>query len=219
MRNRVVFIYALTDPAGNIRYIGQSVHPEIRYIQHVKESAATNKAEWISELLRVGAEPILVILEKTDKKNADYKEKWWITLGRTRGWQLSNMGNPSRSNPDFSALFADQLRQEFEQFMVAHDPVIFVTRRHISSIVKLLHVWAGLIAGALVGYYTYQFDVMFIPPLMAFVYGFTCFVIIAHMNYLWAVGEFRENARKYITMSAIALSQVAISAGVIAIGR
>lgn len=199
MKNRVVFIYALTDPAGNIRYVGQSVNPQIRYEQHIADSADTPKTKWIRELSRMGAKPELVILEKTDKINADYTEKWWMALGRKRGWQLSNVKTAPGRNPNFAELFTEQLREDFEQFVIEHDPVIFITRQHVKVIAFWLRVVIGIIVGAFIGWSAYSLEMRTGSTDMGAVYyGLTMFLSLSHLNFLWATGMFKDANSKSV---------------------
>lgn len=211
-KNRTVYIYALTDPDGHIGYIGQSVNPWMRYDQHMCETADTQKGKWIRSLKDRGAKPGLAILQKTDKSDANYIEKWWIILGRSRGWQLSNMGQPTRKNPNFSELFAQQLKDDFESFKIEHDPVLLISRRHIQQAATALHVALGIIVGIILGWNTYLVEARFAPhPITAICYGIVPFIIISHGNFLWATGEFRKDMHKHLTMYGFALAPVLIT--------
>jgi len=212
MKERTVYIYGLTDPNGYIRYVGQSVNPQARYEQHMADDADTPKTRWIQGLSKNGSKPGLIILEKTDQPTANFAEKWWMTLGKKRGWQLSNSKSVPGKNPNFTELFAEQLREDFEQFAIDHDLVLLVTRRHIYQATRALHILIGVILGVFIGWNTYLLELTFQSPLLvAICYGFVCFVIIAHLNFLWATGSFKKNARKNLTLSGVALLHVLAS--------
>lgn len=90
---RTVYIYALEDPeAGDVRYVGRSVAPHLRYFAHL--SAATNAlmATWIRELRQRGLKPRMIILEKTDSCQCDDAEKRWIEFYKTRSDLLNVTG-------------------------------------------------------------------------------------------------------------------------------
>jgi len=211
-KNREIYIYALTDPDGHIRYIGQSVDPLVRYDQHIGETADTPKGRWIRELKSRGAKPGLTILEKTDKSNANYVEKWWITLGHSRGWQLCNVGKPTRKNPSFGDLFSKQLRDDFDKFKIEHDPVVLITRGHIRQAATALHVLLGVVVGVILGWHTYLIEASVVPnPIAAIFYGFVPFLIIAHGNYLWATGKFKKDMQNNLTIYGVALAPVLVT--------
>ena len=88
-----VSIYALIDPRSDeIRYIGKSVDPDMRYQQHLNESAVNNgKIAWIEELQNEGHKPLLEILELTTENEWAERERWWIKRGLEFGWNLLNI--------------------------------------------------------------------------------------------------------------------------------
>lgn len=90
----VVYIYALKDPeTKEIRYVGKANNPKARYHQHVNSNDLTNshKHNWIMELHRKGLEPELLILEETDDKRWEKREKHWIKFGLDNDWPLTNI--------------------------------------------------------------------------------------------------------------------------------
>ncbi len=215
-KNRTVYIYALMDPDGHIGYIGQSVNPWMRYDQHMCETADTQKGKWIRSLKDRGAKPGLAILQKTDKSDANYVEKWWIILGRSRGWQLSNMGQPTRKNPNFSELFAQQLKDDFDNFKIEHDPVIFISRRHIQRMATTLHVMLGVLIGIFLGWHTYLLEASIGSNQIAAVcYGLVVFLVMSHANFLWATGEFKKNTYKNLTLYGVSILPVLVTALII----
>lgn len=89
---RPTYIYALKDPRNNeIRYIGKSNNPKVRFQQHLKDKKNILKDDWITELLQIGSLPELVILEKTDIDHWQEREIYWIAFGRDNGWKLVNI--------------------------------------------------------------------------------------------------------------------------------
>lgn len=89
-----VAIYALVDPRSNIaRYIGQSVSPESRYLQHIrgKTEASAAKRAWIEELRSLGLVPTLRILEWSDSEQVHAREHAWLAHAQAEHWPLLNV--------------------------------------------------------------------------------------------------------------------------------
>ena len=93
MKYKQVFIYALIDPrTDKIRYIGKSIHPELRYEQHLNEKEINKgKIGWIDGLRIRDLQPEMKILEVANEKNWDKRERWWIERGLEFGWPLLNI--------------------------------------------------------------------------------------------------------------------------------
>lgn len=199
MGGRIVYIYGLTDFNGDIRYIGQSVNPRLRYMQHLVDSADTPKTRWIRELLSKGYKPGLVILEKVELQQANFTETWWIALGRKRGWELTNVSYPTRNNPDFGDLFRQQLKEEFEQFRLNHDPVLFISRAQMQRCVYALRL--GLAASIAVahGWSIYFFEMSFSGSWgSALFHGFTACMITCYTSFFWAVSKFDSSPKLWV---------------------
>lgn len=92
---RPVWIYALVDPRTlEPRYIGRSVHPEVRYAQHTAGCTTKGLGDWFGELRkerRAEARPFLMLLDRVKPEWADEAEDWWIQEGKRRGWKLLNV--------------------------------------------------------------------------------------------------------------------------------
>ena len=76
---REVYIYTLSCPVTNdIRYIGQSFEPKVRYRRHIFDSKKRrdHKSNWIKYLLEKGLKPILNIIHICNESNVDYYEKY-----------------------------------------------------------------------------------------------------------------------------------------------
>lgn len=197
-----VFIYALTDEQNRVRYVGQSVDPHFRYQRHLQDMTGSPKSEWIQSVIKAGGAPGLVLLDKVDKADANYQEKWWITLGRKRGWDLTNVANPSANPVSFQDMFLETLKDELTQFSAEHDPVLMITRRHIQTVATVTKIVVGLLLGAAMGYagYSAEFRATGVAPIALF-YGFVSFTFTAHLFFLWGMGVLPDlGAKKFIAM-------------------
>lgn len=86
------YIYGLVDPRdGNIFYVGSSVNPSARLVAHMNQRWATkNVRNAICELVSVGLNPELRIIEKTTQENRRQREGYWIDRCRQEGNRLVN---------------------------------------------------------------------------------------------------------------------------------
>lgn len=93
MKYEPVYIYALIDPRDDvIRYIGKSIDPDYRYVQHMNEKVSNKgKIAWIAGLELEDLQPEMKVLEIANEKNWEEREKWWIERGREFGWPLLNI--------------------------------------------------------------------------------------------------------------------------------
>lgn len=97
-----VYIYGLQDPeTKEIRYIGKANNPNVRYRQHIKGGCLNNqhKRGWINALGKRGLKPELIILETTDDKNWEMREKYWIKFGIDNDWPLTNISSGGKCYP------------------------------------------------------------------------------------------------------------------------
>lgn len=92
---RKVFIYILVDPRRpeGVRYVGQTLTPRSRLIQHCCESGQSGKCQWIEALARDGIMPQMIVVEETTESESDAKERLWIAR-----FKLSDLVNAS-ANP------------------------------------------------------------------------------------------------------------------------
>ena len=92
------FIYALADPRTDaIRYIGQSSRGMTRVKEHLYPShrrigASFHSTRWLNTLLQENLVPTTLILEEVHcLDDLDTVECFWIALGRTLEWPLTNL--------------------------------------------------------------------------------------------------------------------------------
>ena len=94
-------IYALIDPRnGDIRYIGQTINPMVRYVQHQTTKKDIEFVTWWREVLADGFEvPMYLICECTDKAEADRDEFYTMRLAMDYGHELFNIAGTRRKPP------------------------------------------------------------------------------------------------------------------------
>lgn len=97
-RPPMISIYGLIDPrTGCLRYIGSSIDPESRLKSHIYTGKTSMHAvkpnpltSWVSELLKQGFAPGLVILEVVPEPDASAAESRWIGAYRASTPNLCN---------------------------------------------------------------------------------------------------------------------------------
>lgn len=116
------FIYALRDPRnGKVFYIGESVNPIKRWIDHQyqrKFCATYNRklASLLQELWIQGFRPMLQIIEKC-QDNWRERERFWISDHRRRGFHLLNVdcGGRARSGGQVGHPCPDWWKEELRR--------------------------------------------------------------------------------------------------------
>jgi group I intron endonuclease len=90
-----IYIYGLYDPrTGECRYIGKTIHPEVRLRDHRRETGKTKKHGWVHDLKKAGLYPTMKILETFESfSNDDWieLEKKWISEMIGVGMSLLNL--------------------------------------------------------------------------------------------------------------------------------
>lgn len=109
------FIYILKCPTSNdIRYVGQSIDPNVRYRRHICESKRNknkgHKYDWINSLLNNNLKPVLEIIKECDSENIDMWEKFYIKEF-AKLFDLTNCKEGGRSNN----LLTDEIKNEIKE--------------------------------------------------------------------------------------------------------
>lgn len=109
----IVYFYGLCDPdTEEIRYIGKSIRPFQRAINHLNDRSRCHRTNWIQSLLSQGKEPKIKILGSI-RGNVRWQEweKWWIAVGKSRGWRLTNSTSGGDGVPDLPPEIRERIRQ------------------------------------------------------------------------------------------------------------
>lgn len=90
-------IYALVDPRdGAIRYVGQTTQGLARrrgmHLSHARrgQDADSKRGRWLTELMSLGLQPGIVLIEECDPADLDRREDYWITALFLGGADLLN---------------------------------------------------------------------------------------------------------------------------------
>lgn len=85
------YIYILQDEfSREIGYVGQSIEPERRLAEHLKDTENPDKVSWIQSRLAQGHAIKLFILEKVPSIEAYERERYWISYYWKQGYRLTN---------------------------------------------------------------------------------------------------------------------------------
>lgn len=118
---REVYIYTLSCPVTNdIRYIGQSFEPKVRYRRHIFDSKKRrdHKSNWIKYLLEKGLKPILNIIHICNESNVDYYEKYYIEMYKSQ-YDLTNSREGGRP-----CIFTQEIKDKIRNTLKGRKPSI-----------------------------------------------------------------------------------------------
>ena len=81
----IAYIYGLVDPRNNkIRYVGKTINPKNRLIEHISESKKLNlvnyRLKWIRKLTSLGLEPNMIILRSCSIEDYEKYETEYIKI-------------------------------------------------------------------------------------------------------------------------------------------
>ncbi len=89
-------IYVLTEPSGEIRYIGKTSAPlSERISDHLSDARRGKKSyknNWIRQLFSKCVLPKIELLGEVEGQGC-IEEQAWIDYGKKEGWQLTNLTN------------------------------------------------------------------------------------------------------------------------------
>lgn len=89
-----VYIYALCDETGDIRYIGKSADPWQRYTVHLQEyknpKFSCHRYNWLRSMEKKGRKPKLLLLQRVPNEEWPEWERTWISVCREAGMNITN---------------------------------------------------------------------------------------------------------------------------------
>lgn len=88
--NTTVFIYALTEPTGEIRYIGKSIAPARRFLAHLRDKRINHRTCWIKSLRSKGLSPLWESLDEVPEEHWKSWEAAYIQFFLEEGCDLVN---------------------------------------------------------------------------------------------------------------------------------
>ncbi len=100
------FIYTLSDPrTGEVRYVGKTFNPTHRLAVHVAYGGRkhTRSSRWIGGLRKLGARPVMAIVESGQGDAHEAAERSWIAALRALGVRLTNHEPGGRGSGSMSA--------------------------------------------------------------------------------------------------------------------
>lgn len=96
------FIYTLSDPNGNIRYIGKTNCLRKRLYAHIIEARSkkskSHKNNWLISLLNQNLNPIIDIIDEVPIDEWQFWEKYWISQIKQWGFNLVNLSEGGYNN-------------------------------------------------------------------------------------------------------------------------
>lgn len=98
-----IFIYGLVDIIKNeLKYIGKSTVPEVRYRKHLQESKnkKTYKDRWINSLLEKNYKPEMFIIDEVYEDEWVFWEKHYISYYKFIGCKLTNSSEGGDNPPN-----------------------------------------------------------------------------------------------------------------------
>ena len=132
-------IYALYCPINNCPvYVGKSSVGTNRPFDHIKEKSHSKKVnEWVANLKKSDAQPILVILESDFKDEyIDSKEQYWIHRMLNDGHILLNQTNVSPvfyAVKEFDKQIEQDLLSEIRMFIKAQRKTHKLTQQDLAN--------------------------------------------------------------------------------------
>ncbi len=88
---KTIYIYTLSHPiTGEVRYVGKSNKPSIRYGNHLCSKAKTHTVSWIKSLAKNDLKPMLRKIDKCQEIDWIWLEQYWIAQFKAWGFSLTN---------------------------------------------------------------------------------------------------------------------------------
>ncbi len=109
----MIVIYTLSCPlTGEVRYVGKTNNPKIRFKNHCEERWRKNrKSNWIKSLRSRSLKPVMEIIEECPEDSWEDSERFWISYLNFLGCNLTN----SNSGGDGATLISEETRRRLSE--------------------------------------------------------------------------------------------------------
>lgn len=124
MKGPFAYIYTISYPAGNVRYVGKSCNPKKRFRRHIQEArkyTTSHKLAWLRSLLNSGLEPIFEIIDKVPIAQWEEAEKFYISKYKNLGFDLTNGTIGGDGNQDPSQEVRDKISNTLKEYFKEND--------------------------------------------------------------------------------------------------
>ncbi len=109
---KIIYIYTLSDPDTlEIKYVGVTLYPKIRYKQHLNDKKNTKKSCWIKSLNRFNKIPTMNIIEISDENSWEDRERYYISHFKSIGHDIKNLTDGGGGS--FGYKFTDDVKKSF----------------------------------------------------------------------------------------------------------
>lgn len=124
MTGPFTYIYTISYPAGNVRYVGKSSNPKKRFKRHLRDArkyTTSHKLAWLNSLLNQGIDPIFEIIDRVPVGKWQEKEQYYIRKYKRLGFDLTNGTIGGDGNQDPSQEVRDKISASLKEHFKTHD--------------------------------------------------------------------------------------------------
>jgi len=109
------YIYCLSDPNGDVKYVGKSDNPNRRYKEHLNRAKYKRyyKDRWVNSLLESSQKPEMIILDYVPYSDFEFWEDFYIYIFKIWGCKLTNTapgGGGGNFGAEINKKISDKLR-------------------------------------------------------------------------------------------------------------
>lgn len=114
-KDSTTYIYCLSDPNGEVKYVGKSDNPFKRFSQHLRKAKykLCYKDRWINSLLEKSKQPELIILDNVSYEDFGFWENYYIIFFKQLGCSLTNTapgGGGGNFGPEINLKISQKLK-------------------------------------------------------------------------------------------------------------
>lgn len=136
---KTVYIYALVGGESDIRYIGQTVNLKNRLSEHksLKCKKQEAKKRWVQELKNKNETLSMFVLEECSYLEADFLEKYYISLYKSWGFDLFNEQDGGRKGFKNSVRLKKIAKDSLNNYRKTHSSYMKGKKHSKESILKM----------------------------------------------------------------------------------